>query len=102
MEYGDVFIEESEGNSFEWAYVPRKWGQWKWKTIGRRVVFVGSGSQRVWGVVLKAGEGVSRDISGRSLSRLSLSWKDLGGIQIGWAGGLEELGISGWAESGRL
>lgn len=51
---------------------------------------------------LKAGEGVSRDISGRSLLRLSLNWKGLGRVQIGWAGGLEELGISGWVESGRL
>lgn len=57
---------------------------------------------REWGVGLKAGEGVSRDISGRSLSRLSLNWKGLGRVQIRWAGGLEELGISGWVESGRL
>lgn len=44
MGCGDVFIEESEGNSFEWAYVPRKWGGWKWEAIGGRVVLVGSGS----------------------------------------------------------
>lgn len=45
MGCGDVFIKESEGNSFEWA-LPRKWSRWKWETIiGGRVVLVGSGSQ---------------------------------------------------------